>query len=228
MKTMMAVLLVLGVASSALAVDKSDLDLRLRTLTGKLDSMQRDAEKRIPAENLRKAQGIILLDRTKAGFIFAYQGGSGVAMVRDPKSGKWGPAAFLSANEASLGLQVGGQQSFVVILLMNTNATRLITDSKFDFGGEASGTAGEKAGGVSGTLNEEKSVLMYDDRSGLYGGAAIKGGALSPDNDANHIYYEKAVTIHEILFEHKVKPTEASTALAEKLNTYSKADSSKR
>ena len=44
-----------------------------------------------PAETLRKAQGIILLDRTKAGFLFAYQGGGGVAMVKDAKQGQMEP-----------------------------------------------------------------------------------------------------------------------------------------
>ena len=93
--------------------------------------MQAKPDKRIPAENLRKALGIILLDRTKAGFIFAYQGGGGLAMVKDAKSGRWSPPAFLTANEASLGVQIGGQQSFVVILLMNTNATHALTESSY-------------------------------------------------------------------------------------------------
>ena len=61
--------------------------------------------------------------------------GGGVAMVRD-KSGKWGPPAFLTASEASLGFQIGGQQSFVVILLMNSNATQQLTQSNIKFGGE--------------------------------------------------------------------------------------------
>jgi len=94
-------------AASAVAVEKAELDSRISTLTAKLVAMQQKPDKRIPAENLRKAQGIALLDRTKAGFLFAYQGGSGIAMVKDPKSGKWGPIAFLAASEASLGFQIG-------------------------------------------------------------------------------------------------------------------------
>src|ERR1051326_6506918 len=65
---------------SALAVERADLDFRIRKLTAKLESLQSKRDKRIPIEQLRKAQGIILLDRTKAGFLFAYQGGSGLVM----------------------------------------------------------------------------------------------------------------------------------------------------
>jgi lipid-binding SYLF domain-containing protein len=48
-------------------------------------AMQARPDKRVPAEVLGKARAIILLDRTKAGFVFAYQGGGGVAMVKDKK-----------------------------------------------------------------------------------------------------------------------------------------------
>lgn len=145
--------LLLGLAVSALAIDKAELDKRIRTLTAKFEEMQAKPDKRIPVENLRKAQGIILLYRTKAGFIFAYQGGAGLAMVKDAKSRGWSPPTFLSASEASLGFQIGGQQSFIVILLMNTNATRALTESSFDFGGEASGTAGNSSGKAEGTMS---------------------------------------------------------------------------
>src|SRR5215472_16297373 len=102
MRVLIACLLLSGFVSSALAVDKSDLDNRIRKLTAKLDALQAKSDKNIPADKLRKAQGIVLLDRTKAGFIFAYQGGGGIALARDPRGGQWGAPAFVSANEASL------------------------------------------------------------------------------------------------------------------------------
>jgi lipid-binding SYLF domain-containing protein len=220
MKLLITSMLLLGLAASAGAVSKADLDKRIRNLTVKFQEMQSKTDKRIPAEKLKKAKGIILLDRTKAGFIFAFQGGGGLAMVKDPKSGAWGPPEFLSSNEASLGFQIGGQQSFVAILLMNTNAVRMVTESTFDFGGEASGTAGNATGKAEGTIpaDYEPMILVYTDASGLYGGAAIKGGALSPDSDANIAYYGEYLTPEEILYGKKAKLTEQATNLAEKLS----------
>ena len=216
--------LLLGIAGSTVAAEKAELDGRIRMLTAKLEAMQQKADKAIPADNFRKAQGIILLDRTKAGFIFAYQGGGGVALVKDPKTEQWGPAAFLTANEASLGFQVGGEQTFFAILLMSTNATRLLSEPNVTAGGEARGTAGDSTAAVEAKVSPtEQSVLVYSDRRGLYGGAAIKGGAIAPDEQANREYYGQLLTMKEILFENKVKPTEAATGLASKLREYSKS-----
>ncbi|HEX4646957.1 MAG TPA: lipid-binding SYLF domain-containing protein [Verrucomicrobiae bacterium] len=224
MKIIALGLIMLGFANAAFAADKAELDNRMQTLTAKLDAMQQKPDKAVPADALRKAQGIILLDRTKAGFIFAYEGGNGVAMVKNPKSEKWSPIAFVAANEASLGFQVGGEQSFYVILLMNTNATRLLTDGNMvDFSGEARGTAGTNSAGAEGKISpDNQPFLVYGDRKGLYGGAAIKGGAISPDDQANRVYYDQYLTMREILFEQKVQPTEAASALARKLADYSK------
>jgi len=223
MKKLTFGLVLLGLATSAFALDKAALDERIRKLTVKLEALQTDPEHRVPAENLRKAHGVILLDRTKAGFIFAYQGGSGVAMVKDPKTEKWSPVAFVSANEASLGLQIGGEQAFYVILLMHTNAVRMLTDAKVDFAGEARGTAGDASAGEQGQISTtEHPVLVYDSRAGLYGGAAIKGGAISADDKANRIYYKDYLTMRDILLEKKVKSTESASELASKLTEYSK------
>ena len=223
MKSIIIVLILLGAVGSTLASNKADLDNRIRKLTSRFEALQAKPDKAIPAETLREAQGIILLDRTKAGFIFAFQGGGGVALVKDPKTEKWSPAAFLSATEASLGFQIGGQQTFVVILLMNTNAARMLTDSDIELGGEARGTAGSSSSGVEGKLaTTERSVIVYDDRNGLYGGAAIKGGSLSPDEKANQVYYEQHVGLRDILFDKKVAQSETAAALVKKIIQHSK------
>jgi lipid-binding SYLF domain-containing protein len=223
MKTLTLGLILLGFATSAFALDKAALNHRIRKLTVKFESMQANPEKRVPAEKLRQAKGIILLDRTKAGFIFAYQGGSGVALVKDPKTEKWSPAAFVSANEASLGFQIGGEQTFYVILLMHTNAVHMLTDAKIDFAGEARGTAGDVSAGEQSQISlNENPVLVYANRAGLYGGAAIKGGAITADDEANRTYYDAYVTMQDILFDNKVKATDTETELATKLTEYSK------
>jgi SH3 domain-containing YSC84-like protein 1 len=225
MKRSLLALVAVLVAFSATAVQKSDLELRAKKLLAKFESMQEKSDKRVPPEILKKAQGIILLDRTKAGFVFAYQGGTGMAIVKDEKSGQWGPIAFMSATEASLGFQIGGQKSFLVFVLMNNKGTSMLTNPTFEFGGEARGTAGDSSAGAEGTVtSNDRPVLVYDERSGLFGGAALKGGALNPDDEANLAYYGEPYSLKEILFEKKVKPSEIATTLAKKINDYSKVE----
>jgi len=226
MKTKLLTLLLLGLTWAASALERPELEVRAQKMIAKFDAMQQKPDKRVPADVLRNAKGIILLDRTKAGFVFAYQGGGGVALVKD-KKGRWSPLAFMKADEASLGFQIGGQQSFLVILLMNDQSTKtLIADAAFEFGGEARGTAANSSTGAEGKVDSiDRAVLVYDDRHGLFGGAAVKGGAISPDHDANRIYYGGHITMQQILFDSKVKPTAAATSLGDKVNAFAKGGS---
>lgn len=225
MKKLVLVWCMVWLAGSAFGIERPVLEQRAQKLIAEFDAMQQRPDKRVPAELLQKAHGIILLDRTKAGFVFAYQGGSGLAMVKD-NHGRWSPLAFMKANEASLGFQIGGQQSFIVILLMTDETTKsLIADAAFEFGGEARGTAGDTSSGVEGKVDSlERAVVIFDSRQGLFGGAAIKGGALSPDHDGNRIYYGGAFSMQDILFDKKLKPTAPAQLLASKLESYSKSD----
>src|SRR5438445_665980 len=79
-------LLSLGLAVSGMAAERENLDQRIRQLTHKFEAMQDKPDKAIPSELLRKAQGIVLLDGTKAGLLSAYQHAGGVAMVKNSQT----------------------------------------------------------------------------------------------------------------------------------------------
>ncbi|MGB7769326.1 MAG: lipid-binding SYLF domain-containing protein [Verrucomicrobiia bacterium] len=221
MKTMILSLALLGFISAAFGADRAQLDDRIRALTAKFEALQAEPDKRVPAEVLRKAQGIILLDTTKAGFMFAFQGGHGVALVKN-KWGHWSPAAFLTADEGSLGFQAGGEQNFYAILLMTTNTTHALLEPAMDFGAEAQGTAGNNSSRTESKIVPAfPSVRVYDDHNGFYAGAAIKGSALSPDDNANKVYYGQYESMSDILFDGKVERTESAAALAKEIKTCS-------
>jgi lipid-binding SYLF domain-containing protein len=223
MKALTVGLLLLCFVGTASALDKPDLDLRLQKLISKFELLQLKPDKAIPAETLRKAKGILLLDRTKAGLVFGFQGGSGVAMVRDAETGNWSAPGWVGAGEASFGLQIGGQQSFFVILLMNTNSTRMLLESSMEFGGEAGATVSSKSSAVEGAVtSHEPAVLVYVDRKGIYGGATVKAGVLAPDSSANSICYGKPFTMSEILFEKKAQPNETAKKLISKVAEHTK------
>ena len=205
-----------------LAVEPLDLDNRLHSLTDLFEDMQTKPDRSVPPDVLRNAKGILLIDRTKAGFGFAFQHGAGVALVRDPETGRWSPPAFVEANAGSIGFQAGGEQAFVVIVLMNTNATREMLQPNFEFAAEARATAGYSSGGAASKTPLEKQALIFSDRNGVFGGVDLKFGGLNPDNDANMVYYAKSVTMQDILFDHQVTMTDPGKELVQALTEQSK------
>lgn len=204
-------------ASASAAASRGELDTRIRKLMIRLDSLQAGADKRIPADKLKAAKGVILLDKTKGGFIFGYEKGFGVAMLKDAK-GRWTAPSMMTSNEGSLGAQIGGKNTFLVLLLMTDAAKDMLTNSKVDFGGEAGGTGGNSSGGVGGSFSGEPPVLVYSESTGVYGGAVIKGGSVAVDENANTAYYGRSVSAKDILFDGKVKPTPVAAELAAKLD----------
>lgn len=218
--TLVPMLLVFGLATTAFAQTKSELDDRVHKLMAEFDSLQANAEARIPAEKLKKAMGVIVMDRTKGGLVFGYEQGIGVAMVKN--KGDWSPFSFMSSHEGSFGAQIGGKTTFCVILLMNEAARDRLVNPKVNFGGEAGGTGGSDSGGVGDNFTEEPPVLIFGTSKGLYGGAVIKGGSVSVDNNANNKYYGEFHSIKDILFEKKVKASETATEFAKKLDEAAK------
>ena len=208
----------LGALSPVWAADRPDLDNRLRTLTTEFQALQQKPDRRIPADYLAKACGIVLLDRTKAGFGFAYQGGSGVLMIKRAE-GQWSPPVFLRANQGSFGFQAGGEQNFTVVLLMDTNSIRNFTGPVSELGGAARGTAGNDAAGTHGQVSSPKQydTLVFNDRTGLYGGAFVENGVISPDLRANALCYNSSESAQDILYDDRTQATPAGRALAESL-----------
>lgn len=209
-------ILALGLATTAFAQTQSELDNRVRKLMARFDTLQADSEARIPAEKLKQAKGVILMERTKGGFIVGYEQGFGVAMVRT--DGAWSPLAFMSSHQGSFGAQIGGKNTFSVILLMNDSARNRLINPKVNFGGEAGGTGGSSSGGVGENFTDLPPVLVFGQAKGLYGGAVVKGGSVSANDKANERYYGRFYSTKEILFEGGVEPSETARALGKKLD----------
>jgi len=222
MKKIMFGLILSGLATAAMAIDPGELDNRISTLSDKFEAFQHRPDHGIPAETLRQAQGVILLQTVKGGLVFGYQGGKGVAMVKDAKLGQWSPAAFMKADQGSFGAQIGEEQNFYVILLMTTNATWRLIDPKIEFGAGAGGTANDSTSGVQTKTPADQDVIVYNDRVGLYGGAVVKAGGISSDAEADRVYYGNDLSVRDILFDHKVQASTTETRLVDKLNSYTR------
>ena len=188
--------------AQAFQVQRTTLVERLDTCEAILQDLQSSTKTAIPADILRRARAIVIVNQVQAGFIFGIKDGYAVAMVRRP-NGRWSVPAFLNAGEASLGFQAGVKAINTVFIILDDATARLLLKSKFNFGAEAKAVAGIRAAeteAVTKHLPGDANVLVYTLREGLYLGAAIKTGFMSPSEDANRVFYNSTNKLPELLY----------------------------
>src|SRR5580765_7053276 len=221
--TFFATVVAISLAGTALAESKNKLDARVRDLTDYFEKVQKDPANAVPAAILAKAEGLVVMRTYKAGFIVGVAGGGGVALVKNKTTGKWGPVGFLKGGEGSFGFQAGGQRSDTILVLMNSDSLKVLTDANFKIGVDVRATVGPKSAGDQANLKTDNTpVLIYSDTRGAFGGAALQTGGLFPDAGDNEEYYGKKLTMSEIIVDGKVEPTDAAKLLAEKIEQYAK------
>jgi len=144
----------------------------------------------IPKELLDKAEAIAVFPGViKAAFIFGGRGGQGVISKR--QKGGWSAPAFFNLSGGSFGAQIGAQKNDFVFLIMNEDGVKGLLEDKFELGGEVGIVAGpvgrEAAASTNATL--DAGILSYSRSKGAFIGAALKGVAISPDNNLNEAIY---------------------------------------
>jgi lipid-binding SYLF domain-containing protein len=170
--------------------------------------MQGNFKTAIPAEYLRKARGIIIINQFQGSFILGIKDGYGVAMVRR-SNGKWSVPAFLKAGELSIGFQAGGRAINAVYLLMDDDTARLLFKNRMNLGAEANVAAGVRAAeseAVTKPLPNNTNVLVYSTTEGLFAGAAVKTGYITPHEAANELFYNSKNRMPELLYSDWVTP----------------------
>ncbi len=149
-------------------------------------------DKAIPQELLDKAEAIAVFPGViKAAFIFGGRSGQGVISKR--VKGGWSPPASFNLSGGSFGAQIGAQKNDYVFLIMNVEGIKGLLEDKFELGGEAGVVAGpvgrEAAASTNPTL--DAGILSYSRSKGAFIGVALKGVAITPDNDLNEAVYGK-------------------------------------
>lgn len=198
----------LSAADGGKGFNRASVVERLDTCEAILEEMQGNIKTAIPADILRRAKGIVIVNQFQAGFFFGIKDGYAVAMVRRP-NGKWSVPAFLRAGELSFGLQAGGKAINAIYVLMDDATARLLFKPRLNLGAEAKAVAGVRAAErerVSSGITTEASVLVYSTTEGLYLGAAVKTGYMSPHEEANRLFYNTENRLPELLFSDWVTP----------------------
>src|SRR5467141_1788978 len=206
--------------SSAKDKDEKEVD-RIKNAAAVLKEIL-DIPDDIPQDLLDKARCVMVFPSVvKAAFIVGGSYGRGVMVCRTGKdfTGPWGAPAMMALEGGSVGLQIGGQATDFVILVMNDRGLNSMLHSKVKLGGDASIAAGPKGRDASAesdvTLRAE--MLSYSRARGLFAGVSLEGSTVRPDNDANKRIYGKEVSPEDIITESRLHAPDSAHHLLSRL-----------
>jgi SH3 domain-containing YSC84-like protein 1 len=186
----------------------------------------------IPQDVLDKADCVVVLPSVMK-FAIGIGGsyGRGVMTCRGGKDFKnsWGAPTMMALEGGSFGLQLGGQATDFVLLLMSPRSAENILTSKVKLGGDVSAAAGPvgRTASAETDVTMRAEILSYSRARGLFAGISLAGSTLRPDNDANNKLYGKDVDAKDIVFKGAVAAPPSAELLLATLNKKSPKNKSK-
>jgi lipid-binding SYLF domain-containing protein len=224
MKKWLVVLIGLLCALPSLAQEKEQA--RLKESYSVLKAVLGMPDKGIPRDLLNKSECVIVVPSVKkAAFIVGASYGRGVMTCRSGEGfrGPWSAPAMYAIEGGSFGLQVGGQATDFVLLIMNEQGAKSVMSSKVKLGGDASVAAGP----VGRTTSAETDIVMkaeilsWSRNRGIFAGISLAGSTLRSDDDANKNLYGKDLDAKQIIVDRAVKTPPAGKGLVSLLDKMS-------
>jgi lipid-binding SYLF domain-containing protein len=159
-----------------------------------LDEIQGAPDQRIPEEVLGSADCVAVVPSLlNGGFVFGGRYGKGVASCRTEKG--WSAPAFFTIGGGSFGLQIGGQATDLVMLIMNKGGMDNLLSSQFKLGADASAAAGPvgRHAAADTDWKMRAQVLTYSRSRGLFAGLELSGAVIKQDKDSTREFYGRMV-----------------------------------
>jgi len=200
---------------SSLGLAKTDVFERLDEGANVLSEIMATPDKGIPQDLLDKAHCVVVVPGMKKGaLIVGATYGKGFLTCRRAGTG-WSAPAAMRVEGGSVGFQIGGSETDVVMLVMNKNAENKLLASKFTLGAEGTVAAGPVGRSATAQTDAKLSaeILSWSRSKGLFAGIALSGATLRQDDDNNAELYGRKMTAKEIITSAK-PPSSASRFLA--------------
>jgi lipid-binding SYLF domain-containing protein len=195
----MGVLLMLSIPAFA---SKGKQIERLQESAVVLSEVMNIPEEGIPRDLLKKAECIVIIPAMKkAAFGIGGNYGRGCLLCRIKN--KWSPPVMVSMTGGSVGFQIGGTSTDVILLIMNERGISKLLESKVTLGGDASAAAGPKGRTAQAATDVQMraEILSYARSRGLFAGVSLQGAVLAPSGDDNEDLYGKRIDPREVLYE---------------------------
>src|ERR1700687_1779541 len=187
----------------------------------------------LPRQVLAKAECVIVFPSVlKIAMGMGKDYGRGAMVCRKGRqfNGPWGAPAMYALEGDSIGMQLGGEATDLILLVMNPRGVRSLLSSKIKLGGDASAAAGPKGRDASANTDAwmRAEILSYSRSRGLFAGISLEGSTLRPDNDGNERLYGKGITAKDVVIKSAVRVPASGKLLVSTLNKRSPRNASGR
>ena len=215
-RILMVTTLVLLVTLTAVASDREDDVNRTNKAAQVFKEIMNTPDQGIPHGLLESAKCIAIIPGdVKFAFIFGGNYGRGVATCRTDHG--WSAPLFLAIDGGSVGYQIGGSSTDLVMLFMNDHALGSLLSDKFKLGADASVAAGPvgRNAAAATDLKLHAEILSYSRAKGVFAGVSLDGAVMQADKSGDEAMYGHDVNRHEILNGKVTVPASARPLLHE-------------
>jgi|SRR5579859_2164836 len=176
----------------------------------------------IPQELLDKAECVIVIPSVKKlafGVGADYGRGAMICRTGEHFRGRWGAPAMYALEGGSIGFQIGGEATDLVLLVMNGRGMDSILSSKVKLGADASVAGGPKGRDASADTDAwmRAEILSYSRSRGVFAGVSLEGSTIRPDNDASEQVYGRAIKAADIVRSDRMAAPETGRRLVDVL-----------
>lgn len=175
-----------------LAQAQTDADKRLKEAADVMSEIMGTRDRSIPQDLMNKSQCIVIVPGLKKGaFIIGGKYGRGFVSCRREGNVGWSAPGGVRVEGGSVGFQIGGAETDVVMLIMNERGMQKLLSSKFTLGADASVAAGPLGRDTSAQTDAmlHAEILTWSRQRGVFAGVSLSGATLREDADSNREMY---------------------------------------
>ena len=187
----------------------------------------------IPHELLEKAECVIVIpsvEKLAFGVGADYGRGAMICRTGEHFRGAWGAPAMYALEGGSVGFQIGGEATDLVLLVMNGRGMDSILSSKVKLGADTSVAGGPKGRDASADTDAwmRAEILSYSRSRGLFAGVSLEGSTIRPDNEASERVYGREIKASDIVRSDKMSVPATGRHLAAVLQKSAPRNESER
>lgn len=219
----MRLILVAALAVAPMLAKDNEPAARLDEAAAVLSEIMAIPDKGIPEDMLANAHCIVIVPGLKTGaFVVGGKYGKGFLSCRNKGGSGWSAPGTVRIDGGSIGFQVGGSQTDLVMLVMNERGADKLLASKFTLGAEASVAAGPVGRTATAQTDAQMraEILSWSRSQGLFAGLALEGATLRQDLDDNATLYGRKLENRQIVTT-RVRTPAPALKLIKLLNSHS-------